>query len=317
MSRKKKNTKKIIPLQFDQNDSEDLFLNELIKEDLMREADELEAQLANDPKLMGMGASDNLFQKIKEELMEKGVWEEEEQKPNLDEVYAMLSEEDRKALETGRRIVREQEEQQRKKKKRRQIRNRFLKGMAGTAAVLVVVFGVSMSSDANRRLVSETWNTIVANFGVRMAANYVDEEKIVRTRDEQEMEDFHKASEVFDVAEMDLKYLPREMQYLNCQIDAEAGKAIYFYSYGENIFQVTIMKSDIEGVSYYTLDDDTELKLVYTKNQEVEVKIGAINTKDQEVMYMAQMEYEKGNYILSGVISSEEMEKIVKNICFL
>lgn len=119
MSRKKKNTKKIIPLQFDQNDSEDLFLNELIKEDLMREADELEAQLANDPKLMGMGASDNLFQKIKEELMEKGVWEEEEQKPNLDEVYAMLSEEDRKALETGRRIVREQEEQQRKKKKRR------------------------------------------------------------------------------------------------------------------------------------------------------------------------------------------------------
>ncbi len=76
MSRKKKNIEKIIPLQFDQNDSEDLFLDELLKKDLMREADELEAQLVNDSKLMGMGASGNLFQKIKEELIEKGVWEE-------------------------------------------------------------------------------------------------------------------------------------------------------------------------------------------------------------------------------------------------
>lgn len=242
MSRKKKNTKKIIPLQFDQNDSEDLFLNELIKEDLMREADELEVQLANDPKLMGMGASDNLFQKIKEELMEKGVWEEEEQKPNLDEVYAMLPEEDRQALETGRRIVREQEEQQQKKKKHRQIRNRFLKGIAGTAAMLVVVFGVSMSSDANRRLVSQTWDTIVANLGMRMEADYVEDEKIVRTRDKQEMEDFHKASESFNVAKMDLKYLPKEMKYLYCRMDEIEGKVIFFYEYQGNIFQIIMMK---------------------------------------------------------------------------
>lgn len=76
MSRKKKNTEKIIPLQFDQNDSENLFLDELLKKDLMREADELEVQLINDPKLMGMGDSGNLFQKIKEELIKKGVWEE-------------------------------------------------------------------------------------------------------------------------------------------------------------------------------------------------------------------------------------------------
>lgn len=317
MSRKKKNTKKIIPLQFDQNDSEDLFLNELIKEDLMREADELEAQLANDPKLMGMGASDNLFQKIKEELMEKGVWEEEEQKPNLDEVYAMLSEEDRKALETGRRIVREQEEQQRKKKKRRQIRNRFLKGMAGTAAVLVVVFGVSMSSDANRRLVSQTWDTIVANFGMRMEADYVEDEKIVRHRDKQEIEDFHMASQTLEIAEMDLGYLPTEMEYLYCQLDEIEGKIIFFYEYNENILQIIMMKKNLEGVSYYTLDDDTELRAVYTNNQEIEVKLGAMKVNEEDEMYIAQICYQEGNYIVSGVIPVEEMEQIVKNIYFL
>lgn len=317
MSRKKKNTKKIIPLQFDQNDSEDQFLNELIKEDLMREADELEAQLANDPKLMGMGASDNLFQKIKEELMEKGVWEEEEQKPNLDEVYAMLPEEDRQALEAGRRIVREQEEQQQKKKKHRQIRNRFLKGIAGTAAMLAVVFGVSMSSDANRRLVSQTWDTIVANFRVRMEADYVDEERVVRTRDKQEMEDFHKASELFDMAEIDLKYLPEGMKYLDCQMDIDAGKAVFFYAYKNKIFQVYMMKKNIEGVAYYTLDDDAELMCIYTESQEIEAKIGAVTENNESEMYMAQLQYKNGNYTLTGVISLEEMEKIVKNIYFL
>ena len=317
MSRKKKNTKKIIPLQFDQNDSEDLFLNELIKEDLMREADELEAQLANDPKLMGMGASDNLFQKIKEELMEKGVWEEEEQKPNMDEVYAMLPEEDRQALETGRRIVREQEEQQQKKKKHRQIRNRFLKGIAGTAAVLVVVFGVSMSSDANRRLVSQTWDTIVANFGMRMEADYVENEKIVRTRDKQEIEDFHIASEALGIAEMDLGYLPRGMKYLNCKLDRNAEKVTFFYSYQENVFQISMNKKNTEGVYYYALDDNTNEKTIYTFDQEIEARIGTTNIDDTTEMYIVQLQYKDCNYILNGIISLEEMEKIVKNIYFL
>ena len=81
MSEKKKtNTqnRKIIPLQFDQNEQMDRELDALLKEDLMREADEIEAQLNSDPELMGMGASDDLFLKIVGELKEKGIWEEEE-----------------------------------------------------------------------------------------------------------------------------------------------------------------------------------------------------------------------------------------------
>lgn len=317
MNQKKKNTEKIIPLQFDQNDPDDLILDELLKDDLMREADELEAQLANDPKLMGIGASDDLFQKIKEELMEKGVWEEEEKKPNLDDVYAMLPEEDRQALEMGRRMVKEQEEQQVKQQQRRRRRNRLVKRMAGAAAVLVVVFGVSMSSDANRRLVSQTWDTIVANLGMRMEADYVEEENIVRTRDKQEIEDFHNASEALGIAEMDLGYLPKGMEYMNCQLDTAAGKVTFFYSYQDNIFQISMNKKDSEGVYYYTLDDSADVVLVYTADQEVEAKIGVLNIEDNGEMYVAQLQYKGGTYILNGVISTIEIEKIVKNIYFL
>lgn len=65
------------------------------------------------------------------------------------------------------------------------------------------------------------------------------------------------------------------------------------------------------------MDDDSELKSIYTKNQEIEAKLGAMKANDENEMYVAQIQYKEGNYILSGVISLEEMEKIVKNICFL
>ena len=192
MSEKKKNTKeknKIIELKFGVEDPMDLEMDALLQEELMREADELEAQLNSDPDLMGVGASDDLFLKIVGELKEKGLWEEEpgvdsgesepalkenvdgvylkdvntgnmdsgdanrserkkeqqaiqaeeltqitgsadtaqteqaaqEQKPDLEALYAMLPEEDRLAMETGRRVAQEQEEL-RQKKLKRQIR---------------------------------------------------------------------------------------------------------------------------------------------------------------------------------------------------
>ena len=82
MSEKKKTTKrdnKIIPFQFEENEQLDQELDEQILRELMKEADELEEQLNNDPDLMGMGASDDLFLKIVGELKKKGVWEEEDE----------------------------------------------------------------------------------------------------------------------------------------------------------------------------------------------------------------------------------------------
>ena len=59
-------------------DLEDTELDALLEEELKREADELEARLNSDPKLIGVGASDDLFAKIVGSLKEQGVWEEDE-----------------------------------------------------------------------------------------------------------------------------------------------------------------------------------------------------------------------------------------------
>ena len=300
-------------------DLEDTELDALLEEELKREADELEARLNSDPKLIGVGASDDLFAKIVDSLKEQGVWEEDEKavkaqedeageedaeksektkdevqeteaeyengkssagekiepekeaaerakrmeqqsaaaaektdrvvevntgspaekkeakaaeektkkrieknieenteentaasadentqkirkiesneteeknatenvafsddkeretKAGSEEAYSQLSEADRRAMEYGYQMQQKDAEKKVRRKKRRKIAKR-----AGiTAAALVAVFGVSMTSDANRRYVLEAWNTVAGSLGLRTGVNYLEDAPFV------------------------------------------------------------------------------------------------------------------------------------------
>lgn len=457
MSERWKNTKgknKIIELKFGVEEPMDLEMDALLQEELMREADELEAKLNSDPDLIGMGASEDLFAKIVGELKEKGIWEEEPERAegldfrveefekaegqdfrveefekakkqdllengsgereevrigeeyleddheieqilrrieekegrefsqetenrepesilehemknvkganigaqkkdidysegieqedanskesiendseendvkennsveaDLEKLYAMLPEEDRRALKIGRWMEREQAELKQKKMVRRKRMKRIMRRGATAAAVMMLVFGVSMTSDANRRLVSKMWDSVAANFGLKIATEYVEEDRVIcEGGNEQEKIDFQMASEELGISGIDLGYLPDGMEYMRCEIDKESGKATFFYSYEESIFQIAMVKKEEEGVFYYALDNKIKLESEYTDIQKIEAKIGDANTESEEETYMAQLKYEECNYILNGMISLEEMKKIIKNIYFL
>ena len=53
-------------------------IDDFLRECLKDEADELETQLNHDPAMIGVGASDDMYQKIVEELKKQGIWEEDE-----------------------------------------------------------------------------------------------------------------------------------------------------------------------------------------------------------------------------------------------
>lgn len=313
MSDRRKNTKgknKIIELKFDVQEPMDLEMDALLQEELMREADELEAKLNSDPSLIGTGASDDLFVKIVEELKEKGIWEEGKDGAEGNSVENKLAGDDTAENNA-------EEDLKQTTIVRRKRRNRIMRRCGTVAAVMVIVFGVSMTSDANRRLVSQMWDTIEANFGLRMATDYVDEEKIVYTREKDEVEDFQKVCEKLGVSGIDFGYLPNGMEYLRCELDVEQGLATLFYSYQNSVFQFCMVKNNVESVYYYALDKKVELASVYTLTQEVEAKIWATNADNGMETYVAQMQYEDCNYILNGMIKFEEMKRIIKNIYFL
>ena len=74
------------PTQSDfQEGLEDAEMDRFLRQSIMEEADRLERELNEDPKLIGIGASDDLFGKIVEELKAKGIWEGDKETKEADE----------------------------------------------------------------------------------------------------------------------------------------------------------------------------------------------------------------------------------------
>lgn len=161
------------------------------------------------------------------------------------------------------------------------------------------------------------WDTVFSNFGLRMTTNYIEEEKFIRNEDKKEIEDYQRASEELGVSGVDLGYLPKGMEYLNCEIDSMSGCAIMFYSYQDTIFRLSMIKKNEESVDYYAVDNETKFSDIFTDAQKIKAKIGPANGENRKEAYVAQIQYEDCKYILNGMISLKEMQNIIKNIYFL
>ena len=170
-----------------QEELEDVAMDRFLRQSIIEDADRIERELNEDPKLIGIGASDDLFGRIVEELKTKGIWEgekgtnvdekpepvkEEQQKPAI---YDMLSEADREALAFGYQM--QKKEQERKEKRKKEIRR--LKHVSAAVVALVFVSGIGLSTEASRRWIIEVRNVVLENFGLSIRNDSVEEEQKV------------------------------------------------------------------------------------------------------------------------------------------
>lgn len=428
-------------------DLEDTELDALLEEELKREADELEARLNSDPKLIGVGASDDLFAKIVGSLKEQGVWEEDEkavkaqedeageedaeksektkeevqeteaeyengkssagekiepekeaterakrmeQQPaaaaektdrvvevntgssaekkeakaaeektkkriekNIEEnteentaasadentqkirkiesneteeknatenvvfsdkereakagsekAYSQLSEADRRAMEYGYQMQQKDAEKKVRRKKRRKI----VKRAGITAAALVAVFGVSMTSDANRRYVLEAWNTVAGSLGMKTSINYLEDEPL-RDINEEEQNMQNEIRERLGIDPIEFKYLPEGWKISAYSIDEEAGVGNIFYSGQEELWlNVFVQKENNESVFYNQYDEMSEKIEVIKNEQEIEIELYRTDEENYVGIFMQNGNY----YSCSSRLPYEEIKKILK-----
>ena len=375
---------------------DDTEVDEWIREEIMREADELEARLNSDPKLIGVGASDDLFAKIVGSLKEQGIWEEDEEEIDAEEAeniesevgkateikaadtnkteeseeaktdieqknsevqqekdtadvsrkketeeketeieennlteeriitepskqetyktqeqYPQLSEEDRRAMEYGYQMQQKDAEKKRRRKKRRNIMKR-----AGiTAAALVAVFGVSMTSDANRRYVLEAWNTVIEKVGMRTGINYLEDEPVYLgdTKEEEAREEIR---EKLNIAPVKFGYLPEGWKFSSYEINQEADFGIFFYTNGEHLRSIYMKKNIDNNVSYYQLDGKDGFMQTIENSQNIEIQLQKTQSENKE-MYSASFQKDDNSYYCNGDITYEEIKKIVKYLIIL
>ena len=433
-------------------DLEDTELDALLEEELKREADELEARLNSDPKLIGVGASDDLFAKIVGSLKEQGVWEEDEKavkaqedeageedaeksgktkyevqeteaeykngksgagekiepekeaaerakrmeqqsaaaaektdravkentggsaekkeakaaeektkkeieknieedteentaasadentqkirkiesneaeeknatenvvfsddkeretKSGSEEAYLQLSEADRRAMEYGYQMQQKDAEKKVRRKKRRKLAKR-----AGiTAAALVAVFGVSMTSDANRRYVLEAWNTVAGSLGMKTEISYLDEtvNYVESTEEEKAQEDIFQR---LNIKTIKFGYLPEKWNFISYNVDEKAFCAVMFYSNNDFWMTIYMYKNKSENVMYNQFDGDVELLQTLQTAQNIDIEIYK-NGINEEEGYTLAFHDEEGYYYCNVRLSYDEVKKIAMNI---
>ncbi len=228
---------------------------------------------------------------------------------DLEILYQLLPEEDRKALELGYRVKREKEERGRRQRKRFSI----IKRVGIVAASVVVVFSVSMTGEANRRLVSRVWGVLRENLGMRTAVNYIEIENFVESRDEAEYQAMQDIHEKLGISSIYFGYLPDTMEFLNYEIQLDWDQAILFYKYNDAIMSVQIIKNTKDRASYFQLDEATGETEFVESNQDIKIKLQEAGDEEEKA-YLAQFEENDCTCVINGIIEYSEMKKIIKNI---
>ena len=193
----------------------------------------------------------------------------------------------------------------------------FQKKAAKVACVCLVaaaaMFGLSMTSEANRLRLLQTAHEVLGTGDLLKANNGEDRVMSVGSEDEAKQE----ITDVLNVEVPDFYYLPAGMKFQTYLIFDDVGYAKIQYSYKEGFLYLEISNS-LSDMSQGNMRQNEENNGV---EQEIETLSGNIefvikNTEEGKEQYTASWEYKNVAYNFYGEISYEELMEILKNISF-
>lgn len=270
-------------------------IDELLRQKMIEEADRYEQEINCDSSLDGIEPDPAMLNKILAAI-EKEEGEESEAESLGCRPEDLLSEEDRRALEYGRKHM------------AHPMRRRCMHAAGIAAAVMVGIFGASISIEANREKLMEVMNILVANESVARVDNeeghqlYSDEEESARADIEEKL----------GICPITFMYVPSGMVFDDYVVDEISGSAKMFYRYQDTILY-SVMKQRDKGTSDGAARDG---KIIETLNVETEigrVKISVIQGPEERD-YLAEVAYRDCYYSIYGILPEAEFIKLIKKI---
>lgn len=253
-----------------------------LKEELEKEAAEIEKELAEDPELDNLKVSKELDDAIYAEIQR---YEKEQEEDKIKEF----------PLRTY------------KKKKRAKL-------IVALVAILVLVMGMSVSSVGSKSYMKE----LIEKFTGRSQVDVTN----VKDMDSASIEDLDEAKAYRKVDDMikrncvRISEAPKEMHFVSCDVNEEIQQADLFFEYkGETIrYEVYLNLTDSSrGVT----KEDAEITTYELNVQNNQIKISERKTEKAEANVMtAEFEYKGVFYQLRGKMEKNEFNKILKNLKF-
>ena len=199
------------------------------------------------------------------------------------------------------------------KTKKIAIKKRVMKWSAVAAAVVIGIFGVSMSSEANRAYIMQEVNKLFGN-DVNTKLNNVEVLESDRTEEyaRQDIEN------TLGVKVPLFYYMPAEMVYQNYEIDKQAQLAFMQYQYKEQIIYFMIFAND-NDMSRLSRDDSGEyVGEIYSElPPNTNSSLWKIFEEgDEKPTYSLKWIYKNTYFEFFGKLTKEEIQEIGRQIYY-
>lgn len=284
-------------------------LKEILKDQLNREAKQIEEEVGlNDneeiPNELKIRMKNALDQKIRER-------EKRSEDTKRTDAYAGLSEEDQEALRLGREMLKSQSEEKKIYTMRRKKRN--IRRIVALAAVLILVMAVGMTSFGGPERMLQFMKSSVGGRQVSKV-NSSDKNKIIEEEDEELA--YEKIAEEFGIEPVKLMWRPNGMEFIKMELDTDIQVAELDYIRDREKMEFIISAS--YGEVSLGADNEDEIVDHYYIKENVPIEVTAYKTPETETnRYKAEFKYNNLYYCLTGTMTKEEMENILKNLYFL
>lgn len=276
-------------------------LDQIIKEEIEKEAGEIQEIIQNSD-------AENLPENRKERIHQK--LQEQIESYEREKVYKQLSQEDREALELGKQI---QKERQEEKIRRGKGWGRLRKAALNLAAVMALVLVLGITSVGGPERFVEIMKRAV---GGREVVQVDSDEENLKIVEEQEEEAYQEIKDAFGVDPVRIFVRPKELKFVNAEIDKTLQLAEIYYQYEEENLVYFINASYTEAS--WSMDVEDQVTNTYYKERRGhKIEIREYQTPDTKAKrYSASYTFNGIEYFLVGTMPKTEFELIVENLHF-
>lgn len=265
---------------------------QLIQKEFHNEADSIEKDVET------ICADEVVTERITDEIrsnVDKNIDQYEKER-----IYSLLPEEDKKALEIGRRI-------QRKKPGKRK------KMYLSLAAALVLAMAIGVTSLGGPERIIKLMSSVV---GDREIAQVDSSDDNYLSLEEKEENAYQEIKDAFGCDAVKIMPCTKGMVFQNIELDKKMQTAELFYKLNnETIFYYI---NAIYSNASLGIDIEDKIKSTWIVNiNECDIEVKEYDTGDENLeRYSAKFSYKGLEYFLSGSMNRDDLEKIINNLYF-
>lgn len=301
------------------NDKKDEF-KECIAREFEEIAREEEEFLENDTSLVvPEGTKEAVLARVREQIRAYEMEQTEKDAKEREEAISHLSEEDREALELGRKMLKagigqkDPEEPSGKKVRRKK---KPLKMYLALAAVIVCVLAMGITSMGGPERIVRMMTQNVGDREVdQVDSNHVDKEnKVIEGEDEEKA--YQEIGDAFGTEVVKICICLPEMRFDSMELDKDKQMADMYYYYNNKTIAYCINVPYRDGS--WGIDFEDPIDKEYSKEiQGCKIKITKYKPNQKGLpRWDARFEYDNIEYLLTGTMKQRDFEKILNNLFF-